>query len=183
MGSVYMKWHCEMGAFSAPVGATSCLKSCFCFLKYCLAQPLLLPQVIFSLKDEVFSSFPMVCLSCNDPQFLKHRHGPWRKFNHASLKIRGKKLADGIHDLCLTCRHKQKLRKFFGETAPTAKLALKHLALSVFPRSPRRSGELLTALHTSTLQGNNIPSELRSPNISFFSFPLYYYQIYRAPCK
>ena len=46
-GSVYTKWHCEIGAFLAPVGATSCLKCCFCFFIYCLAQPLLLLQVIF----------------------------------------------------------------------------------------------------------------------------------------
>ena len=46
-GSVYTKWHCEIGAFLAPVGGTSCLKCCFCFFIYCLAQPLLLLQVIF----------------------------------------------------------------------------------------------------------------------------------------
>ena len=64
-GSVYTKWRCEIGAFLAPVGATSWMKCCFCFFTYCLAQPLLLLQVIFpkKKKKEVFSSFFQRCVS------------------------------------------------------------------------------------------------------------------------
>ena len=141
---VYEILHCEIGAFLAPVGATSCLKCCFCSFIYYLAQPSLLFQVIFPKKVRFSVIFPTVCLSCNDQQFLKHGHDPRRKFNCASLKIRGKKLAniDGIHDLCLTCRHKQKLCKVFSESAPTAQLACTQTFNTLcLPSVIRRSGE------------------------------------------
>ena len=56
------------------------------------------------------------------------------------------------------------------QTARTAQHVVKHLTLSLcLPSVTRRSGEL-TPLYTSTLLYNNLPSELRSPNISFSLF-------------